>query len=91
MRVGFYIDNITFHETKEDKEEIFNKPNSYKKIILYLTQFFGTINRKIEDINKEKISFKEFLNFIEFFLKTDDTVFLKHNDESEYSNYTRIA
>lgn len=59
--------------------------------MLYLTQFFGTINRKIVEINKEKLNFKEFLNFIEFYLKIDETVFLKHNDESEYSNYTRIA
>jgi len=28
IRVGLYIDNITFHETKEDQEEFFNKPYS---------------------------------------------------------------
>lgn len=33
MRVGFYIDNITFHKTKEDPEEFFNKEESYKIVM----------------------------------------------------------
>lgn len=33
LRVGFYTDNISFHESKDDKEELFNKPNSYKKVL----------------------------------------------------------
>ena len=39
MRVGFYIDNITFHETKEDQEEFFNKPYSQKMIISHIDKF----------------------------------------------------
>ena len=44
MRVGFYIDNITFHETKEDQEEFFNKPYSQKMIISHIDKFIE-INR----------------------------------------------
>lgn len=39
MRVAFYIDNITFHQTKEDPEEFFNKEESYKTTIAALDKF----------------------------------------------------
>lgn len=39
MRVGFYIDNITFHETKEEEEEFLNKEESYKIIMAHLDKF----------------------------------------------------
>jgi hypothetical protein len=39
MRVGFYLDNVTFHESKEDKEEMFNKPNAYQKIMAHLEAY----------------------------------------------------
>lgn len=33
IRVAFYIDNITFHSSKEDEEEFFSKEDSYKAVI----------------------------------------------------------
>jgi len=36
IRVAFYIDNITFHKTKEDPEELFNKEDSYKVVMAQL-------------------------------------------------------
>ena len=39
MRVGFYLDNISFHEYKDEREELFNKPNAYKKIMSHLHKF----------------------------------------------------
>ena len=39
IRVGCYIDNITFYETKEDQDEFFNKPYSQKMIISHIDKF----------------------------------------------------
>ncbi len=57
LRVGFYIDNITFHENKDDREELFNKPNSYKKIMMHLEEFVKLRKKIEEDINEVKLSF----------------------------------
>ena len=83
MRVAFYLDNITFHEKKEDSEELFNKPNSYKKIMLHLENYLKYMKRKA-DVTTERLNFDDFLEFMVFYLKKDEQVFLKHYEESEY-------
>jgi len=40
LRIAFYYDNITFHPSETDKEELFNKPNSYKTILESLEKYF---------------------------------------------------
>ena len=56
MRVAFYIDNITFHETKDDQEEFFNKPKSYKVLMSYLDAYLKKIKHP-NDIMTAKLSF----------------------------------
>lgn len=39
MRIAFYIDNITFHKSKEDPEEFFNDQESYKIVMAQMDAF----------------------------------------------------
>ena len=87
MRVGFYIDNISFHEYKDDREELFNKPNAYKKIMSHLYKFLKL--KEIDgEVSEQKVNFNQFLEFIDYIIRYDIEIFLKHNDESDYSNFT---
>ena len=71
MRVGFYIDNLTFHEYKEDQDELFNKPNAYKKIMSYIDQYIS-IYKKGENAATAKFGFNDFIKFVDYFVKTDE-------------------
>ncbi|KRX03882.1 hypothetical protein PPERSA_04760 [Pseudocohnilembus persalinus] len=85
MRVAFYIDNITFHKTKEDKEEFFNQQDSYKIVLSQIDRYLQS-QQKIDvdslDITQYKFQFNQFLDFLEYFLQNESDIFLKKNDES---------
>lgn len=60
MRVAFYIDNITFHVTKEDNEEFFNREDSYKAVIAQLERFAQltqNVDTSSVDIAQHKFNF----------------------------------
>lgn len=80
MRVGFYIDNITFHENKVETEEFFNKPNSFKKLMIYVVKYLKKLKRN-QDIMIAKFTFNDFLNFIDYFISYDRDIFLRRAEE----------
>lgn len=61
LRIGLYLDNITLHETKEDSEELFNKPDSYKKIMSHLQQFLKDRLESEASLETAQLSFNQFL------------------------------
>ncbi len=72
LRVAFYYDNITFHANKNEENEIFSKPNSYKYILDILEKFcFSNKNMKKFDANETKIYYSDFVDFCYFLIYFD--------------------
>ncbi|KAL4485751.1 hypothetical protein ABPG72_012291 [Tetrahymena utriculariae] len=84
LRISFYYDNITFHPTKNDQEELFNKPNSYKSIMDQLQKFFA-VRRNIRnfDPNETKVTYSDFVEFSYYFIENNDDLFLTQQGKEE--------
>lgn len=89
LRIAFYYDNITFHSSEGDSEELFNKPHSYKTIMDGLKKFFEERKHdKHFEENKTRLTYADFVDFSYFFIANNDKLFLTHGGKTNSDSST---
>lgn len=83
FRVSLYMDNIIMQLTKEDQEEFFNKPDSQKEMLLAVDNFLKDRNKE-ETLENYLFSFDDFIEFMQYFVTTQGTVFLRKWEDQDF-------
>ncbi|EGR29067.1 hypothetical protein IMG5_163570, partial [Ichthyophthirius multifiliis] len=85
LRVALYYDNITIHAQKNDENEIFSKPNSYKYILDALEKYcISNKSMKEFDPNTTRIFYNDFVDFCYFLIYYDQNIYLQQSSKDDF-------